>query len=156
MTTADWTDETVEWMTTLWLEGASAAAIARKLGAGVTRSAVLGKIHRLGVRRLPATAPRRSAAAAGRRTRLKPCSAPRSSIAGALTVPPAAPVEPLATLLSVRRGCCRWPCGEPGSADLPVCGRPVSRGAYCLGHARVGYRDRGSITLLALAGLSEG
>jgi len=43
-----WTDERVEQLKTLWTGGASASQIAKELG-GVTRNAVIGKVHRLGL-----------------------------------------------------------------------------------------------------------
>ncbi len=43
-----WTDERVEQLKTLWTEGMSASQIAKELG-GVTRNAVIGKVHRLGL-----------------------------------------------------------------------------------------------------------
>jgi len=43
-----WTDERVETLKTLWGEGQSASQIAKVLG-GVTRNAVIGKVHRLGL-----------------------------------------------------------------------------------------------------------
>ena len=43
-----WTDERVEQLKSLWTEGLSASQIARVLG-GVTRNAVIGKVHRLGL-----------------------------------------------------------------------------------------------------------
>lgn len=42
-----WTDERVELLKKLWTEGLSASQIAGRLGAGVTRNAVIGKVHRL-------------------------------------------------------------------------------------------------------------
>jgi GcrA cell cycle regulator len=42
-----WTDERVELLKKLWLEGLSASQIAGVLGEGVTRNAVIGKVHRL-------------------------------------------------------------------------------------------------------------
>lgn len=42
-----WTDERVETLKKLWLEGLSASQIAAELGEGVTRNAVIGKVHRL-------------------------------------------------------------------------------------------------------------
>jgi len=42
-----WTDERVELLKKLWLEGLSASQIAGVLGDGVTRNAVIGKVHRL-------------------------------------------------------------------------------------------------------------
>lgn len=42
-----WTDERVELLKKLWMEGLSASQIAAELGDGVTRNAVIGKVHRL-------------------------------------------------------------------------------------------------------------
>ena len=43
-----WTDERVEILKQMWAEGKSASVIAKELG-GVTRNAVIGKVHRLGL-----------------------------------------------------------------------------------------------------------
>ena len=43
-----WTDDRVELLKKLWAEGLSASQIANRLG-GVTRNAVIGKVHRLGL-----------------------------------------------------------------------------------------------------------
>jgi GcrA cell cycle regulator len=43
-----WTDERVETLKRMWTEGQSASQIAKELG-GVTRNAVIGKVHRLGL-----------------------------------------------------------------------------------------------------------
>lgn len=53
-----WTDERVELLKKMWGEGQSASQIAKELG-GVTRNAVIGKVHRLGLsnRTAPGAAP---------------------------------------------------------------------------------------------------
>ena len=43
-----WTDERVELLKKLWADGLSASQIAAELG-GITRNAVIGKVHRLGL-----------------------------------------------------------------------------------------------------------
>ncbi|KPQ08165.1 MAG: autonomous glycyl radical cofactor GrcA [Rhodobacteraceae bacterium HLUCCA12] len=43
-----WTDERVELLKKMWTEGKSASQIAKELGS-VTRNAVIGKVHRLGL-----------------------------------------------------------------------------------------------------------
>ena len=43
-----WTDDRVETLKRMWTEGQSASQIAKELG-GVTRNAVIGKVHRLGL-----------------------------------------------------------------------------------------------------------
>ena len=44
-----WTDERVELLKRLWNQGLSASQIAGELAGGVTRNAVIGKVHRLGL-----------------------------------------------------------------------------------------------------------
>ena len=44
-----WTDERVELLRQLWLDGKSASQISAQLGHGLTRNAVIGKVHRLGL-----------------------------------------------------------------------------------------------------------
>ena len=62
-----WTDERVETLKKMWSEGQSASQIAKELG-GVTRNAVIGKVHRLGLSNragaAPAPAPEKKSAKA--------------------------------------------------------------------------------------------
>jgi GcrA cell cycle regulator len=51
-----WTDERVEQLKKMWSEGQSASQIAKELG-GVTRNAVIGKVHRLGLSNRAGAAP---------------------------------------------------------------------------------------------------
>ncbi len=51
-----WTDERVEQLKKMWGEGQSASQIAKELG-GVTRNAVIGKVHRLGLSNRVGAAP---------------------------------------------------------------------------------------------------
>ena len=63
-----WTDERVELLKKMWSEGQSASQIAKELG-GVTRNAVIGKVHRLGLSN-------RTAAPAKNETKAKPAAKP--------------------------------------------------------------------------------
>src|SRR6186713_3151818 len=47
-----WTDERIERLKTMWTQGATASQIAEELG-GVSRNAVIGKAHRLGLESRP-------------------------------------------------------------------------------------------------------
>ncbi len=58
-----WTDERVELLKKMWGEGQSASQIAKELG-GVTRNAVIGKVHRLGLSNRAGGAPEPKAKAA--------------------------------------------------------------------------------------------
>ena len=81
-----WTDERVETLKRMWSEGQSASQIAKELG-GVTRNAVIGKVHRLGLSNrvgaapVPETKPKAAAAPA----------APSRSEAPAAEAPKVAP-----------------------------------------------------------------
>ena len=121
-----WTDERVETLKRMWAEGQSASQIAKELG-GVTRNAVIGKVHRLGLsNRVPGTsgreedemeapvAPVRPEPAAARAT-----EAPRAEAAPAAPRPaaterpaPAAPAAPSnVTPLPLRKAII--PAGQP-------------------------------------------
>ena len=55
-----WTDERVEILKNLWVEGQSASFIAKQLGS-VTRNAVIGKVHRLGLSNRASGSPAKTA-----------------------------------------------------------------------------------------------
>ena len=138
MTASAWTDDRIERLKSLWLEGKTADEVARDLANGITRSAVLGKVHRMGlsagrIARRSAT-PAKAPASPRLREPRPPGNAP------VVAPPEAAPEAGLATLRSVGRCECRWPYGEPEAPDFTLCGRPVSRGAFCAPHAARAYR----------------
>ncbi|MBV7408056.1 GcrA family cell cycle regulator [Maritimibacter sp. DP1N21-5] len=86
-----WTDERVETLKKMWSEGQSASQIAKELG-GVTRNAVIGKVHRLGLSNraggAPATTPAAKPAAKEKPAAEAPKAAPAKRPA------PAKPAEP--------------------------------------------------------------
>lgn len=100
-----WTDERVELLKNMWGEGRSASQIAKELG-GVTRNAVIGKVHRLGLsnRATPAKATKEKAAAKeAAKPKAKPKAAPAApkseepishttAVARALSIPPRKPI----------------------------------------------------------------
>ena len=143
-----WTDERVSTLKKLWLDGLSASQIAKQLG-GVTRNAVIGKVHRLGLSgRAAPSQPARPAAQAmpSAPRRVTPVEAPTSS------VPVASPPAPLpafrheepgsATVLTLGAHMCKWPIGDPSSEGFTFCGRRSSEGPYCVEHARVAYQPQ--------------
>lgn len=142
-----WTDDRVETLKKLWLEGLSASQIAKQLGGGVTRNAVIGKVHRLGLS--GRATPSKPAPAVVRVARPRPvASAPArrapSAAAASAPTPPQTVVarreEPgSATVLTLGVHMCKWPIGDPSSRDFTFCGRGAS-GTYCDEHARLAYQ----------------
>jgi GcrA cell cycle regulator len=89
-----WTDERVETLKKMWSEGQSASQIAKELG-GVTRNAVIGKVHRLGLSNragASAPAPEKKAAKAAP-AKAKKATKPEDKVVE-VTVTPRKPIVP--------------------------------------------------------------
>lgn len=142
---AAWSAEAVEALKALWADpDLSAADVARRLG--VTRNAVLGKIHRLGLSKPRAsrssarwTPAHPSARPPRRRAKPPPTRAPVAPQSG--MPEPVAPLVPHLEDLPPRA--CRWPIGDPRDPAFGFCGRPAAGGPYCVAHAAVAYRGPG-------------
>jgi GcrA cell cycle regulator len=146
-----WTEERVELLKKLWADGLSASQIAAELG-GITRNAVIGKVHRLGLsgraKRPSSASPRpRKARTSGHMMRMN-----RSAIRGntALAYDYAQepepelieiPIEQRKNLLQLTEATCHWPVGDPGSTDFFFCGGASAESSpYCTYHSRVAYQ----------------
>jgi GcrA cell cycle regulator len=147
-----WTDERVELLKKLWQDGLSASQIAAELG-GVTRNAVIGKVHRLGLsgRGQPTSSikrQRRTHSTGMRRVRqmitvgnlaLKPDQFPDADMRPRRNV-----VVPIARRLSIfqlTEKTCKWPLGDPGQEDFHFCGHDsLENRPYCEYHAGVAYQ----------------
>ena len=196
-----WTDERVELLKKMWSEGQSASQIAKELG-GVTRNAVIGKVHRLGLSNRGAAAPGPAAAPQiedpvaepaprneQRAARPAPAAAPDAEPAVVEADAETAPVEPAPpeleetapparkaivpagqplppqpsaneispealakvseiekkarriTLMELTERTCKWPVGDPATADFWFCGLPVQPGKpYCEAHVGVAFQ----------------
>jgi GcrA cell cycle regulator len=142
-----WTDERVELLKKLWQDGLSASQIAKQLG-GVTRNAVIGKVHRLGLSgRATPSKPQRTVFKAPRPPR--PVSAHHApSVPRRLAEPQPSPAalrildeEPgTATVLTLGAHMCKWPIGDPALDNFTFCGRRTDDGPYCQHHAQVAYQ----------------
>ena len=152
--TAGWTEDRVGALKKLWLEGQSASQIAKQLGGGVTRNAVIGKVHRLGLS--GRAAPSQPARATFRPARPRPAAQPTQAPSAPRRIeavqprPAAAPSVPApmpdlpgtATVMTLGAHMCKWPIGDPSSNEFSFCGRRSSEGVYCVEHARVAYQPQ--------------
>jgi GcrA cell cycle regulator len=145
-----WTDERIAQLKAGWEGGMTASQIAEQLGEGVTRNAVIGKAHRLGLESRP------SPVKGGEEVvEAVPAPVAAPSVAAPRPTPPApAPVARAAakkpartgkaartTLLDLNEKICKWPIGHPGDADFHFCGKPVQAGfPYCTEHCLVAYQ----------------
>jgi GcrA cell cycle regulator len=143
-----WTDERVELLKKLWQDGLSASQIAKQLG-GVTRNAVIGKVHRLGLSgRAAPSKPARPVFKAPRPARpaTSSPSSPRRIAEPVALAPHAPPVRYVdetpgtATVLTLGAHMCKWPIGDPAMDNFTFCGRRTDDGPYCQEHCQVAYQ----------------
>jgi GcrA cell cycle regulator len=143
----EWNSERIEALSKMWREGLSASQVARQLG-GVSRSAVIGKVHRLGIAGRDAPArpmggrpSTRIRATAGGVRRSQAPRVPREAAISAVRI--AFEVAATASIYTLTTHACRWPIGEPDQAGFGFCGRLRSgHPSYCDGHAPMATRRR--------------
>ena len=165
--TMGWTDERVERLKKLWSEGLSASQIAAQLG-GVSRNAVIGKVHRLC---LPGRA-KAGGAATARPAKRQAAAAPRAqsfmprTVTRTVTraqgatmlkeevetelyleteVQPASnvvvPISRRLALTELTERTCKWPVGDPMKDDFHFCGCEIAdTSPYCTYHAKLAYQ----------------
>jgi len=110
----EWNDERVAALQRLWAQGLSASQIAERLG-NVTRNAVIGKAHRLGLASRPSP----------------------------IRVTPASVAAPAPRSGSYKGPTCQWPMGDPAGTDFKFCGAPTEPGRpYCHQHCEAAYIRR--------------
>jgi GcrA cell cycle regulator len=159
MTTMTWTEERVEQLKKLWADGLSASQIAAQLG-NVTRNAVIGKVHRLGLSgraKSPSSAaprPRKPRSASHMLRISRPSMRGNNALAHAydMDLEPdpvpydnVIPIGQRRTLLELTEATCRWPIGDPGSPEFFFCGgNALMSLPYCAYHSRVAYQPAAS------------
>jgi GcrA cell cycle regulator len=146
---AFWTDDRAQALRIYWREGLSATQIAKELG-GVSRNAVIGKVHRLGL--AGRARPSRPYTPRPPRPRTFTPPAPRYVATAPIVVRPDLTPVPAEdgrrhTILTITTAVCAYPIGDPQAQDFTFCGRSVAypKGSrlsgcrYCLDHARLAY-----------------
>jgi len=155
-----WTDDRVDLLKKYWAEGLSASQIAQRLGE-VTRNAVIGKVHRLGLSgratttRMKSVRPRRRVAAAGRpklvrpgafganglKTAFAPDGTPRNITGYQDYEELVIPVEERKFIETLTESSCRWPIGDPQHKDFHFCnGEHIPGSPYCEFHSTIAFQ----------------
>ncbi|MBF0095505.1 MAG: global cell cycle regulator GcrA-like protein [Alphaproteobacteria bacterium] len=107
-----WTDERIAELVRLWNEGLTTGEIGRQLD--VSKNAVVGKAHRLGLTGRPSPI-RRAKAEKKEDTKIR-------------------------SVVDLSALTCRWPIGDPRDANFHFCGKRVAAGKpYCPDHASIAY-----------------
>jgi GcrA cell cycle regulator len=124
----EWNDQRLKKLEKLWEKGMSISQIGKELG--VSRNAVAGKVHRMGLSK-------RASPIVGK-------SATKKETGAKLKVEVVAP-EDLPLKLALReinwsRSRCSWPSGDPKTTAFSFCGNEVVPGKpYCNDHCFEAY-----------------
>ena len=161
-----WTEQQIQTLKKMWGNGFSASDIAKHLGGGLTRNAVIGKAHRLKLSSRPAVAKPEDGHLAANGISSVGVSINRVSTKKRAMLRPLPPVQtpvrtmaqstireswrPIESVVKRTEGIavtkagerhCRWPIGDPRSPDFRFCGCSAHEGLpYCIDHARVAYQ----------------
>ena len=113
-----WTDERLEKLKELWSQGLSISQIGEALG--VSRNAIAGKAHRMGLPKRPS-----------------PISRPKAVMP---EINENLPLRLELRQLEWSRNKCCWPTGDPKKNGFIFCGDAIVPGKpYCLTHCREAY-----------------
>ncbi|MBL4619151.1 MAG: hypothetical protein GXP04_04525 [Alphaproteobacteria bacterium] len=142
-----WTDERVELLKTLWAEGLSAAQIANKMG-GVTRNAVIGKVHRLGLSGRATPAKPQRGRSIGVERREETVTQKKRPVEMKSVIPEPEFIAPLVldtgaktTVATITNNMCKWPIGDPARDDFHFCGQStLTSKSYCAYHAHMAFQ----------------
>jgi GcrA cell cycle regulator len=157
---AFWTEQRVNLLKKLWLTTEmSSTEIAERLGSGCTRNMVIGKRIRLGIadrggsagEAIKRRAIRKMVKSQQTTSQIRPHRGFVRLAPGTFKVEPFVPAnddvivlfEERKTLQQLEKRDCRWPLGDPMTAEFRFCGREKVLGApgpYCLDHLRVAYQ----------------
>ena len=136
-----WTYERIEKLKKLWDEGLTASRIAAELGE-VTRNAVIGKAHRLGLSgRMTSKRPKNGISI------IRKKKIHSTSINKIVEISPVIdePMNPT-SFQDIKDGLCRWPLGEPEDVTFKFCGRNTNEGfVYCTSHHKQAYQPLSKI-----------
>ncbi len=146
-----WSEEQTALLRKLWAEGGSASQIARRMGCGLSRNAIIGRAFRIGCPHRNTTRAANPNGVKGARIRrraavvfvpnsvIRPTKKEclRAELALIAALPP---INPTATIATIGADVCRYMNGDP-QTDATLCGRPAIDGrSYCAHHHKLCYQ----------------
>lgn len=155
-----WTDERIARAKRLWADGLTATQIANDLGGGISRNAVISKLHREGCaaraftsrsaqsKRHANAKPKRPRAVANSNAPKKPAAVkvrflPPADLAGVEEL--VIPAHERRTIADLESCHCKWPIGDPQRPGFHFCGRERLKDhglPYCQFHCSKAYQPR--------------
>lgn len=125
-----WTDEKIALLRTMWDEGKTSREIAEEIGK--SRNAVIGQVHRLGLKKRPRNGEARPFKYIKKGLPVNLRTKSRKDFQDVKTKALGTPVK-MVDLLPIH---CRWPIGDPKKPDFHFCGADKhEKGPYCAPHS---------------------
>ena len=123
-----WTPEKIKLLKKLWLKGKSTIEIGKELG--MSKNAVVGKVHRLELAARPS--PIKKNQKQGEQKQKQAAQIKQSKV----------------SLMDLKLNSCRWPIGDPKDEDFHFCGADTVTGKpYCAEHCKIAYTSLKELTL---------
>lgn len=141
-----WTEEMVEQLRQMWMQGLTANEIAKKLN--VSKNSIVGKVHRLCLKARPSPIKKKESEETEKASAeiVAEVSEKISKVATTevKTVAKTAPNKECNSgnlkLVQLDSHTCRWPLGDPRDEDFCFCGKKVKTGqTYCDEHSMIAY-----------------
>lgn len=137
MSAVEWTPDRIKVLIALWEEGLPTSEIGRRLG--VTKNAVVGKVHRLGLKKRQSPI-RQSATPSTQPKKPKKAAAVAATPSAPVSSPVKMPTGEVVRLEELTAAMCCWPEGEPGTPEFHFCGKSaVQDKPYCEEHCARAY-----------------
>lgn len=123
-----WTAEKIKQLKKLWQKGKSTVEIGKELG--ISKNAVVGKVHRLELEARPSPIKKASSVPVIPKQKEK------------------SKENKFVTLMDLKMNSCRWPIGDPKDEDFHFCGADTVTGKpYCSEHCKIAYTSLRELTL---------
>jgi GcrA cell cycle regulator len=145
-----WSVERTDELRNLVALGHSGSQIATMMGNGLTRSAIIGRMNRIGIKTAraiarPTSGSRKPKKRSKREGGPKPppqTSSTRAEMRAAAEIADSnIPMEQRRTFMGLRQGQCKYPVGDPKDPEFFFCGGLQLNGRpYCAAHCRMSYR----------------
>lgn len=132
-----WTPEKIKSLKKLWQKGKSTVEIGKALG--ISKNAVVGKVHRLELTARPSPIKSKSGAKPATKAAAKTTKSSKTSVP---------PTKTVVKLMDLKLTSCRWPIGDPKDPDFHFCGKTTQTGkSYCPEHCKMAYISLRELTL---------
>ena len=147
----EWTDEAVAKLKELWAQGHSASKIAPMIGPGLSRSSIIGKVHRLKLEGRKTVIREPVSNGKERKFRNPHISLAKRKFRIFEDEDQEDRMDNTISFFELRHNSCRFPIGDPSTPDFGFCGeKRFEDYPYCARHCCRAYEQKGARNLITM------